>query len=167
MAKLDIRIYPDPILKKKSRSVKKITEKERKLSYDMIEAMRSNEGVGLAAPQVGISKRIIVVEDQENNNQALILIDPRIVKRRGKSHFCEGCLSVPGVTSDIVRAESIAVESLNLDGEVLKIETSGILARIIQHEIDHLDGVLFIDRVSFFKRKKILKEVSSKVCMEL
>ena len=88
MAKLDIKIYPDPVLKKKAKSVKKITEDMRKLAYDMIETMRSNNGVGLAGPQVGISKRIIVVEDSESKS-ALALIDPKIVKKKGKSHFCE------------------------------------------------------------------------------
>jgi len=166
MAKLDIKIYPDPILRKKAQQVRHVTEKERRLAFDMIETMRSADGMGLAGPQVGVSKRIIVIEDKVNN-AALVLINPKVVKREGKACFCEGCLSLPGVTSDIVRPESIIVEALNVDGEKLKIEASEILARIIQHEIDHLDGTLFIDRVNFFKRRKILKEISSKVCMEL
>ncbi len=166
MAKLDIKIYPDPVLKKKAKSVKKITEDMRKLAYDMIETMRSNNGVGLAGPQVGISKRIIVVEDSESKS-ALALIDPKIVKKKGKSHFCEGCLSLPGVDSDIVRPESIVVEFLNVDGKKIKINASGLLARIVQHEIDHLDGILFIDHISFFKRKRILKEISKNVCIQL
>ena len=164
---LEIKKYPDPILKKKASEVKKIGEKESKLAYSMVETMRSANGAGLAAPQVGVSKRIIVIEDVENHELALILINPKIIKKKGRSSFCEGCLSVPEISSDIVRPESIVVEAFNLDGETLRIKTGGILARIIQHEVDHLDGILFIERVNFLKRKKIIKHISSKICMEL
>lgn len=167
MAILTIKIYPDAILKRKASRVAKVGKNERRLASSMIETMRSADGVGLAAPQVGISERIIVVEDIEGHRSALVLINPRVVKKKGRSSFCEGCLSVPDVTCDIVRPESVVVEALNLDGERIKIDTGGLLARIIQHEIDHLDGILFIDRVGFLKRKKILKKISSKICMEL
>ena len=167
MAKLEIKIYPDPVLRKKARQVAKVGESERKLAYDMIETMRFANGVGLAAPQVGISKRIIVVEDTEGDNRvALTLINPRITRKKGKVKFCEGCLSLPGVSNDVVRPEFIAVEALNLDGDVLKINADGLLARIIQHEADHLDGIMFIDKIGFLKRKKIIKQFGAKVCME-
>ena len=167
MAILDIKEYPDKILKKKAAALKKVGKEEQRLSRDMIETMRYASGVGLAAPQVGVSKRIIVIEDVEGRGSPTVLINPKILKKKGRSSFCEGCLSVPGVTSDIVRPESIVLEALDLDGELLKTEASGIFARVIQHEIDHLDGILFIDRVGILKRKRITKEISSKVCMEL
>ncbi|MEE8317858.1 MAG: peptide deformylase [Candidatus Omnitrophota bacterium] len=167
MSRLDIKIYPDKILRQKARPVGKIDKVVQGLVCDMMETMRQAEGVGLAAPQIGISKRIIVAEDAGTNRSAIALINPRILKKKGNSHFCEGCLSVPGVTSDIIRPESIIVEGLDPEGEILKIQARGFFARVIQHEIDHLDGILFIDRVSFFKRRKIIKQISSKVCMKL
>lgn len=168
MSKLTIRVYPDKILRQKARPMGKIGKMEQKLAYDMIETMRSAVGVGLAGPQVGVSKRIIVAEDADNSKTALVLINPKVIKKRGRSRFCEGCLSVPGTTSDVVRPEAVVVEAVNLDGESIRIDAKGLLARILQHEIDHLDGVLFIDRISFLKRKKIIKNISSsKVCMEL
>ncbi len=167
MAKLEIKIYPDPSLRKKARQVAKVGEAERKLAYDMIETMRFANGVGLAAPQLGINKRIIVVEDAEGDNRiALTLINPKITQKKGKVKFCEGCLSLPGVSSDVVRPEFITVEALNLDGDLLKINAEGLFARIIQHEIDHLDGELFIDKIGFLKRKKIMKQLGAKVCVE-
>jgi len=167
MAKLEIKIYPDPSLRKKARQVVKVGDTERKLAYDMIETMRFANGVGLAAPQVGISKRIIVVEDVEGNNRfALALINPKITRKKGKVKFCEGCLSLPKVSSDVVRPEFITVEALNLDGDVLKINAEGLFARIIQHETDHLDGIMFIDKIGFLKRKEIIKQFGAKVCME-
>ena len=167
MAKLDIRIYPDPILRKKSRQVRKVGNEERKLAYDMIETMRSSNGVGLAGPQVGIGKRIIVVEDvQDVNKIAIAFINPKIIQKKGKIKFCEGCLSLPGVSNDVVRPEVITVEALNLDGDIFKINADGILARIIQHEIDHLDGILFIDKIGFLKRNRIIKKFGAKVCVK-
>ncbi len=167
MAILNIRKFPDRVLRKKAILVQAIGEEERKLAYDMIETMRSARGVGLAAPQVGVGRRIIVIEAMEDNASELILCNPRILRKSGRSSFCEGCLSVPDVTSDVVRPETVVVEALALDRDLLKIETGGLLARVIQHEIDHLDGILFIDRIGFLKRKKVLREISSKVCMEL
>ena len=167
MSKLIIKVYPDKILRQKAKAIEKVGQEEQKLGYDMIETMRGANGVGLAGPQVGISKRIIVAEDVDNDKSVLVLINPRIIKKRGRSRFCEGCLSVPGMTSDVVRPEAVAVEALNLDGDTIRVDAKGLLARILQHEMDHLDGVLFIDRVSFLKRKRIMKKISSsKVCME-
>lgn len=167
MAKLEIKIYPDPVLRRKARRVEKVGDDERKLAYDMIETMRSANGVGLAAPQVGISRRIVVAEDVEGDKRAVLtLINPRITQKKGRVKLCEGCLSLPGVSNDVVRPEFVTVEALNLDGDKLKINTGGILARIIQHEIDHLDGIVFIDKIGFLKRKKIIKQLGVKFCME-
>jgi len=169
MAKLEIKIYPDKILRKKALEVKGVSDAEQKLASDMIEAMRSANGVGLAAPQVGVTKRIIVIEDIEgkNNSSPYVFLNPKILKKNGRSSFYEGCLSVPDVMHDITRAKSVVMEALDLKGEKVRIDTGGLLARVLQHEIDHLDGILFIDRVGFLKRKRVLKEISSKVCMEL
>jgi len=167
MSKLDIKIYPDSVLRKKAQPLKAVGEDEQRLADDMIETMRYGSGVGLAAPQVGILKRIIVIEAIEKNSSPLILINPRLLKKKGRSSFCEGCLSIPEATCDITRSSWILVEGLNIKGELLKIEALGLLARVIQHEMDHLDGILFIDRIGFFKRKKVLRHISSKVCMEL
>lgn len=167
MSILSIKMYPDKLLRQKARPVGKIGKEVRNLASDMIETMRGADGVGLAGPQVGIGKRIIVVQDTEDDGPAAVFINPKLIRKKGSSRICEGCLSVPGVTADIVRPESIVLEALDVDGKKLKIETGGLLARIIQHEIDHLDGVLFIDKVGFLKRKKIMKQVSKNVCMEL
>lgn len=169
MARLDIKIYPDKILRKKCSEVKAIGNKERQLAFDMAETMRYAKGIGLAAPQVGVTKRIVIIDDVENKNNGspLMLFNPRIIRKKGRSSFCEGCLSMPQVTADIVRPEVVFVEALDVEGRKIKLDTGGLLARVLQHEIDHLDGVLFIDRVGFFKRKKILREITSKVCIEL
>ena len=167
MNTLRIRIYPDPVLKKKSAVVRVIGKGERELIKGMIDAMHASNGVGLAAPQVGISKRIIVAEDLEGTKSTLAFINPKVVKKKGRSSFCEGCLSVPDTTSDVIRPEFIVLEALNLAGDKIKIETGGRLARVVQHEIDHLDGILFIDRIGILKRKKIIKKILPKVCTKL
>ncbi|MBU4149988.1 MAG: peptide deformylase [Candidatus Omnitrophica bacterium] len=167
MGILGIKTYPDEALRKKSSVVKRVGKEDRKLASDMIDTMRSANGIGLAAPQVGISRRIIVVDDLENTKSALVLINPVVIKKKGRSSLCEGCLSVPDVTNDILRPEFIIVEALDLDGDKIKIDTGGLLARVIQHEIDHLDGILFIDRIDFLRRRRIFKKISPKVCMEL
>jgi peptide deformylase len=166
MGEMAIRVYPDKVLRKKAAAVKRVGDEERRLAANMIDTMRSANGIGLAAPQVGISRRIIVVDDLENSKSAITLINPVIVRKKGRSSFCEGCLSVPEVTSDIVRPEFIVAEALNLDGDKIKIDTGGLLARVIQHETDHLDGILFIDRIGLLKRRKVLKKLPPKVCIE-
>jgi len=167
MGVLDIKVYPDSILRKKASKVRKIGKEIRQLASDMIETMRFAKGIGLAGPQVGIGKRIIVIEAMEDMNALLVLVNPKILKRKGRTSFCEGCLSVPEATSDIVRPEFVVLEARDLNGKTIKIDTGGLLARVIQHEIDHLDGVLFIDRISFLKRRRVLKQISPKVCMKL
>ncbi|MFA4991718.1 MAG: peptide deformylase [Candidatus Omnitrophota bacterium] len=167
MAILEIKKYPDRVLRKKAAAIRKVGDKERTLARDMVETMRSARGVGLAAPQVGVSRRLIVIEALDGGAEPLALINPRILKKKGKSSYCEGCLSVPELTSDVIRPEWIAVEALNLDGKFVRIETGGLLARVIQHEADHLDGVLFIDRLGFFRRNRAMKHINSKICVEL
>lgn len=164
---LEIKKYPDKILRQRSSRISKITEEEIILSQYMLETMRFAKGVGLAAPQIGISKCIIVVEALEEDSKELVLINPKITQKKGRSIFCEGCLSVPEISCDIVRPERIILEALNLKGEHVKMDAAGILARVIQHEIDHLEGILFIDRMGFLKRNKLIRELDKKICMKL
>lgn len=151
MALLEIKLYPDPILRREARAVSKITAAIRKLLDDMAETMRGAEGVGLAAPQVGVSKRIIIVDVGEG---LIELINPRLEKREGLETAMEGCLSIPQYVGEVERAATVTVVGLNREGEEIRITGSGLLARALQHEIDHLNGILFIDRAKTLYEKK-------------
>jgi peptide deformylase len=146
---------PDPVLRKKAHKVASVTREIRTLMDDMVETLRVAPGVGLAAPQIGISQRVIVVEYAEEPEEdepkptpkLYLLANPEIVRRsRALVSGHEGCLSVPGFSGDVDRHESVTVEALNPHGDTVRIRAKGWLARIFQHEIDHLDGVLFTDR---------------------
>ncbi len=154
---LNIKKYPDPILRKKCKEVKEITPKIKELTLNMIETMKKADGVGLAAPQVGVLKRIIVAETERGPKG---FINPKILKKsRKKETIEEGCLSFPSLFLKIKRAKEVEIEAL--DGNGKKIKAQGFLARILQHEIDHLDGILFIDKIPFWQKwslKKKLKE---------
>ncbi len=145
MSKLKICVQGNPILKKKAKSVKKVLPHHLKLMEDMLETMIAAPGIGLAAPQVGISERIIVakVDDLE-----YFLVNPRIVKKSGKEICYEGCLSVPGVEAPVERHKEVSVQALDRTGKPVTIDAGGLLAVVLQHEIDHLDGILFVERVS-------------------
>ena len=167
---LRIRLYGDEVLRKKAFPIQEITEVERKLVEGMLVAMyAAPNGIGLAAPQVGVLKRLIVIDINRNDpaSRPLMLINPEIESLEGESIAEEGCLSIPDVTADIKRAEKAVVTALNMDGEEIRVEGEGFLARALQHEIDHLNGVLFIDHVSGLKRqllrgklRKLVKEQS-------
>ena len=144
MAVKNILTQGNPILKKKAKAVKIVTVKHRKLIDDMIETMLSAPGVGLAAPQVGVSERIIVAKVHD---KTYALINPKIIRKFGKQTCMEGCLSVPGMEAPVERYESITVKALDRKGESVTIEANKLLAVVFQHEIDHLDGILFIERV--------------------
>ena len=146
MAIRQIREYGDEILRKKSREVDVVDDKIRELLDDMLETMHKYNGVGLAAPQVGILKRVVVI-DLYDDNGPLKLVNPKIVKQKGKQEVEEGCLSFPNQYAKMIRPEEIVAEALNEKGEKKKIEAKGLLAQAICHEIDHLDGVLFIDNM--------------------
>ena len=157
MAVRKMRFMGDPVLRQKAAPVEHITDEMRTLIRDMFDTMYAEEGVGLAAPQVGVTDRIIVVDSRDEEIEPFALINPEIV------HFSddlvrdeEGCLSIPGLKEIVERPESVRVEALNPDGERIVIEAEGLLARILQHEVDHLDGILFLDRVSALKRKMLL-----------
>lgn len=135
---------PDEVLHKRAKEVAKITPNVQKLMADMAETMYDAEGVGLAAPQVGILKRIIVI-DVGDENGLISMINPEIVEKSGEQFGIEGCLSIPGLNGDVRRAMTVTVKGLNRDGEEFTVTGSELLARAFQHEIDHLDGILFTD----------------------
>lgn len=140
---LNIRKNGDPVLRMKSDEVGEIDEEIEELVENMFETMYSANGVGLAAPQVGISKRMIVVD---TGDLPIALINPVILERSGEDTSVEGCLSVPGVQGEVTRAERVCVKGMTLDGKEYEFCAEGLLARAFQHEIDHLDGILFIDK---------------------
>lgn len=143
MALLHIVRYPDPVLREKAREVTRITPNLKRMVQNMAETMYDAKGIGLAAPQIGISKRVVIVDLGEG---LTTLINPVIVKTSGKQRGKEGCLSFPGLWGDVDRAESVEVRGLDLNGEEIYIAAQGYLARALQHEIDHLDGIVFTDR---------------------
>jgi peptide deformylase len=153
---LTIKLYGDPILRRKSREVNEISADIQKLIDDMAKLMYKNKGVGLAAPQVGILKRVIVCDVGEG---LVSLVNPRILWCQGKDVMSEGCLSIPGINLEVKRSKEVIVEGLNREGEKVQLGAVGLFARVLQHEIDHLDGILIIDRVPKKKIKPIKKEL--------
>ena len=165
MALLEIKRYPEKILRQKTSALEDIDNHTQRLIEDMLETMYSARGIGLAANQVGISKSLCVVDlsQGEEKGSLIVLINPLIIEKEGALEESEGCLSIPGCSTTIKRAEKVLVRGLNKDGKSIEIEGTGLLARVLQHEIDHLDGLLLFDRMSpikkeFFKRryKKLL-----------
>lgn len=155
MAILKLEKYNSPILREKSLPVKKVDEEIKELVQNMIETMYAESGVGLAAPQVGVLKRVIVLDTEEQG--VIVLINPVIVKKEGESREEEGCLSVPGISTPVQRFSKVTVEAMDLEGNKFQIMQEGLLAIALQHEIDHLNGYLFIDRLST-ARRLMLKE---------
>lgn len=181
MAILKIKKYPDPILRKKCQEVKEVTEEIKNLGWDMVETMTENQGIGLSAPQVGELKRIIVVhpmpshakrgeagdetkfqrpEERTPEEKAIkspqIFINPKITEKSKETEIDEeGCLSFPGLFLKIKRRKAVKIAALNERGEKIQVRAEGLPARIFQHEIDHLDGILFIDRLSFWQKFKL------------
>ena len=147
---MKILTYPDPVLRQKSTPIDAVNDEIRGIVDEMLEVMYKDEGVGLAAPQVGISKRIIVLDSGEG---PMALLNPEIIQKGEEEQAIEeGCLSLPGIRLDLVRPTHIVVRGLNDQGDVTEIEMDGLLARVLQHEIDHLDGILIIDRASSLQR---------------
>jgi peptide deformylase len=146
----EILVYPDPILARKAVPVGAVNDRIRALIRYMFETMYAAEGVGLAAPQVGVGKRVVVldVSPVDESIAPLAVVNPEIVSRDGSATAVEGCLSVPGVQGEVCRAEAVEVRGMDELGNPIRIRAAGILSRALQHEIDHLDGVLFIDRLS-------------------
>jgi peptide deformylase len=146
---LKVVTFPNPVLRKKAKAVKRVTPEIVKLMEDMLETMRAAPGVGLAAPQVGVLLRVIVAEFAPPGEPAvtLELANPKILKKHGRQTFMEGCLSLPGVEAPVERAKKVVVQGLDKRGKLAVVEAEGLLGTILQHEMDHLDGLVFIDRV--------------------
>jgi peptide deformylase len=165
MAVLPIKTFPDPVLSKTCRQVREVDEDLKQLAQDMLETMYAAPGVGLAAPQVGRDERLVVIDCSARDEQAepLVLFNPRIVEMEGEVVFEEGCLSVPEFTCDVTRAERVVVKAMDAEGRPISIEGEGLLAICLQHELDHLEGRLFLDRISPLKRslykKRRLKQL--------
>jgi len=155
MAILEIKKYPEKVLKQKAKPVTSFDEDLQMLIDDMVETMYAAPGVGLAAPQVGKSRRLAVIDisSRENKFPLIVLINPVIVNCEGEIEFEEGCLSLPEYTAKVKRAEKVAVKALDREGKSIEIEGTDLLAVALQHEIDHLDGMLLIDRISPIKRE--------------
>ena len=158
MPLLHILQIPHPALRKIAQPVEVVDDQIRQIASDMLETMYTDNGVGLAAIQVNIQKRIVVLDISDTRDEPHIFINPKIVSEKGRETFQEGCMSVPGFWEMVERAASVTVEALNEKGEPFTMELTGLFADCIQHEIDHLDGVLFIDHLSSFKRDRILKK---------
>jgi peptide deformylase len=156
-----LRFFGDPVLKQPARVVEEITPDLVPLVHGMYETMALAEGVGLAAPQVGVRKRLFTYDLHEGDGPGVV-INPEIVEKSGEVEFKEGCLSVPGFNFDIVRAERVTMRGLDLDGREIVLEGDDLLARMIQHEIDHLDGVLLLDRVEPDVRRAVLSELRNR-----
>lgn len=159
MAKLEILRFPDDRLRTKAKPVAEVDDTIRQLVDDMFETMYEAPGIGLAATQVNVHKRVIVVDVSHEKDQPLCLINPEIIARDGVEQHEEGCLSVPGIYETVERAEHIKVKALDRDGQPFELETGDLLAVCIQHEIDHLDGKLFVDYLSSLKRNRIRKKL--------
>jgi len=155
MAVLPVLKYPHPALGAKTDEVKNVTDAERKLVRDMIETMYAENGVGLAANQVGVAKQIFVASADQIRGQELVFFNPRIVRSEGVIKEFEGCLSVPEFYEPVKRAKRVWMKAMTLAGKEVEVKGEGLLSRIFQHEIDHLNGILFIDRLGFLKSRRI------------
>jgi len=155
VSKLTILEFPDKRLRTVAAEVAVVDAKIKKLVEDMLETMYAAKGIGLAATQVNVHKRILVLDISENKDAPVCLINPQIIKTAGEEESEEGCLSVPGFFETVSRAETVTVRALNRDGESFELEAGALLAVCIQHEMDHLQGKLFVDYLSAFKRNRI------------
>ena len=159
MSLLKIEMLGAEVLRTPAVEVEEVDDELRRLIEDMVETMYKAEGVGLAGPQVGVSRRVIVVDVHDDDVKPFALINPRVVEAsKDTEKGEEGCLSIPGLAAAVERPAHVVVEGLDRDGNPMRVEGGGLLARCLQHEIDHLDGVLFIDRVGPLKRKMLLQK---------
>lgn len=161
MAVLRLRKYGDPVLRRKTEEIVEIDDEIKKLAYDMVETLKSIEGIGLAGNQVGVAKKIFVIDRThiDGEEEPLIMINPELVETSGQQVFEEGCLSAPGIYENVTRSGKVRVRGLNLRGEKIEIEGEGLLSRALLHEMDHLNGILFIDHLSTIKRKLLGKKL--------
>lgn len=159
MALIEILHFPDPRLRKKAIPVDKVDDQIRQTVNDMFETMYAAPGIGLAATQVNIQKQIIVIDVSEDKSEPVCLINPKIIAKDGEEEMQEGCLSVPGIFENVRRAENITVQALDQQGVEFTQDAEGLLAVCIQHEMDHLDGKLFVDYLSPLKMQRIKKKM--------
>ncbi len=157
-----IRVFGDPVLREESREVHDFGPELDRLAHHMFEVMDREEGIGLAAPQIGIQRKIMVWRDPQSE-EGCALVNPRIVERSGEVTADEGCLSLPGHSMPVSRAELVVVEAVDLQGRPVRVEATGLLARIMQHEIDHLEGRIILDRTSADERRRVLKEMHDRL----
>lgn len=163
MANLTILHFPDERLRTVAKPVEQVDDNLRALIDDMFETMYDAPGIGLAATQVNVHQRLIVIDVSEEKNEPLVLINPEILEKTGVEEMDEGCLSVPGIYEKVQRADRIKVRALDRHGKPFELETDGLLAVCIQHEIDHLDGKLFVDYLSSLKRQRIRKKLEKQL----
>jgi peptide deformylase len=159
MALLSIIKYPDPRLNKVAEAVMEVDQQVRRLVDDMAQTMYAAPGVGLAATQVDVHKRLIIIDISEAKDQLLVLINPEILESSGEVECEEGCLSVPGVYESVVRAEQVHVAAIDANGDPFELEASGLLAVCIQHEMDHLKGIVFVEYLSRLKQGRIARKM--------
>lgn len=159
MAQLEILTFPDPRLRDHAAPVKHVDSGVQQIVADMFETMYAAPGIGLAAVQVNVALQIIVIDISEGHDQPLCLINPRVLELRGTEQMDEGCLSVPGFYEPVTRAAEVRVSALDRNGEPFTLDADGLLAVCIQHEIDHLEGKLFVDHISFIKRHRIRRKL--------
>lgn len=159
MADLDILIFPDDRLRQTAKPVADISDNTRTLISDMFETMYAAPGIGLAATQVDVHERIVVIDVSEKGNEPLTLVNPEIILAEGRAEHEEGCLSIPGIYEQVERDAHIKFSAIDADGNPYEMEAEGLLAVCVQHEIDHLDGKLFVDYLSALKRRRITKKM--------
>lgn len=162
MALLPILRYPDPRLHRRAVPVKAVDERIRQLVADMAETMYEAPGIGLAATQVNVHERVIVIDVSEDKSDLMAFINPEILAREGEQTCEEGCLSVPGIYESVTRAERVKVRALDANGQSFELEADGLLAVCIQHEIDHLDGKVFVEYLSNLKLNRIKSKLAKK-----
>ena len=160
---LDILKYPDKRLRTIAKAVVSVDETIRQQVKDMFETMYEAPGIGLAATQINFHQRIIVIDISDECNEPICLINPEVIEKSGEIQWEEGCLSVPDYYENVIRANEIKIQALNQNGETFELEASEMLSVCIQHEIDHLDGILFVDHLSKLKQKRLKKKTEKKV----
>ena len=160
MALLPILHFPDPRLQKVAAPIERIDDEVRRLAADMAETMYAAPGIGLAATQVDVHRRLIVIDISEAHDQLITLINPRILGQSTDTQECEeGCLSVPGIFDEVERPAQVEIEALGLDGQAFRLKAEGLLAVCVQHEMDHLEGIVFVDHLSRLKRNRIVSKL--------
>ena len=159
MALLNILHFPDPRLRSVAQPIKQVDDKVRRLIDDMLETMYEAPGVGLAATQVNVAKQLVVIDVSEDKSAPMVFINPEITDKQGLEEMEEGCLSVPGIYEKVKRAERVTVKALDREGEPFEMECDDLLAVCIQHELDHLQGIVFVDYLSEMKRQRIKRKL--------